>query len=665
MPEITKLNNKYCKLCEELQYQYSNKSRDILRKKIIKKIRIIYVKLIEFQSSAEKGILLQKLINNGKFIKTKLESLYEDLSKPFLLFFVGMGKYGKSTLINALLKQNIADIDILPKTWKIDIYQNFSGNDDAEVEIIFKDKNTQKYDFQSARKFLEDEEIKRISSEEEIFNEFKNNINKFHSTEEKEEYKDFLETKMLYKSPVLEVRWPVKQKDEILKNFRLVDTPGLMQELLGEIRMSINEYYFKADGVIWILDATKISARKPKEIISDLNTSLNEIGGRTDNVIAVINRIDIIREKGGNKAVGKICNKAKNIFEDVFQNIIPISAKEALEGVLKENKKLMESSGILELKKIIEEEFQLNAKKIQTTSKELGIKKLQNTLINEVEKYLKKLNYDMMKRAKYRKDLKIKIQKLEDDIYFEFNTIIKEQKRIVYENIKNKSENLLTKEDGKKDFILNEILEDGKLICKLNKLNVKIDKSIIEFIDSQQENAKINEYEYIHSPLKNQYFNTDIEKINKSGHFNYEDETAGNALGGVVIGAAAGTAFMPGIGTIIGGLLGGLLGSIRSYFNRASKIQEFQSKIRENFDKSINKLIDDKKNSISKKISGINGFLLNILNKSFRNIHCEPELANELFHELKDLIKNLKYEEEYSNKESIKILIDYKTNESK
>ena len=38
-----------------------------------------------------------------------------------MLFIMGMRKYGKSTLINALLRQKVAEMDFLPKTWKIDV----------------------------------------------------------------------------------------------------------------------------------------------------------------------------------------------------------------------------------------------------------------------------------------------------------------------------------------------------------------------------------------------------------------------------------------------------------------------------------------------------------------------------------------------------------------
>ena len=52
----------------------------------------------------------------------RLQSLAADLNSPFLLFVVGDGKFGKSTLINALIGCEAAEAGQLPRTWKIDVF---------------------------------------------------------------------------------------------------------------------------------------------------------------------------------------------------------------------------------------------------------------------------------------------------------------------------------------------------------------------------------------------------------------------------------------------------------------------------------------------------------------------------------------------------------------
>ena len=44
----------------------------------------------------------------------------EELKNPFLLFVIGSGKYGKTTLINSLIKDNLLKVDDIPNTWKLD-----------------------------------------------------------------------------------------------------------------------------------------------------------------------------------------------------------------------------------------------------------------------------------------------------------------------------------------------------------------------------------------------------------------------------------------------------------------------------------------------------------------------------------------------------------------
>lgn len=58
-----------------------------------------------------------------KGIYEKLQSKLQDLNEPLYIMIVGNGKHGKSTLINALIGKNVAEVARVPKTWKIDIFQ--------------------------------------------------------------------------------------------------------------------------------------------------------------------------------------------------------------------------------------------------------------------------------------------------------------------------------------------------------------------------------------------------------------------------------------------------------------------------------------------------------------------------------------------------------------
>jgi len=73
------------------------------------------------------GARLKKYLFSLSNQLSHIESMCKSLEEPFSIFIVGKGKFGKSTLINALLMDNKAEIDIVPKTWKIDVFKK--GNE--------------------------------------------------------------------------------------------------------------------------------------------------------------------------------------------------------------------------------------------------------------------------------------------------------------------------------------------------------------------------------------------------------------------------------------------------------------------------------------------------------------------------------------------------------
>jgi GTPase SAR1 family protein len=207
------------------------------------------------------------LLNTATTVSERAQSIRqvaEGFRGPFLLFVIGMGKHGKSSLINALIGAEVAPIDQIPKTWKIDIFS--STQPAGQVRIVFRDGQQRHLSVEEAKRLMEAEEQRRLDSDDRIDEEFRRQSKSLKHPEEKEELKEWLRSELLYRSPICEVRWPC-HSSPILQHFDIVDTPGLIQELDTQRLYHFRDYYHKAHGVLWMLDATALSSRQSRQLI--------------------------------------------------------------------------------------------------------------------------------------------------------------------------------------------------------------------------------------------------------------------------------------------------------------------------------------------------------------------------------------------------------------
>lgn len=222
---------------------------------------------------------------------TKHYQLMQSLDEAFMLFVVGTGKYGKSTLINALLETEAAAVGVLPKTWKIDVFRN--NIPPNEVHIKWRNNVNKVENIKNAQLIIQEEERKRAASEKRINEELKLFKSEKPSIEEFKDKKKKLRIEKFYNSDITEMHWGVG-RSPILDRFYLVDTPGMDQEVMGSVIKSAKDYYHKSDGVIWMLDATAIAARSAKELVEELEGDLKSIGEKQqNNIIAVLNPFDL------------------------------------------------------------------------------------------------------------------------------------------------------------------------------------------------------------------------------------------------------------------------------------------------------------------------------------------------------------------------------------
>ena len=336
----------------------------------------------------------------------RLQSLAADLNNPFLLFVVGDGKFGKSTLINALIGCEAAEAGQLPRTWKIDV---FYGEEGKQAEIRYRDGSAELKTFEETKRILAEEERKFEASEDLIETELMKYQEQLKSIQAKREKKEELRKYKLYRSPITEVHWPMPV-NSLLKNFRLVDTPGINQRLsIGSVEANAVEYYSKADGIIWLLAADKIAAKDTRENIDDI---IARFGQRTDNVIAVLNKIDRVESDGGPEAVQRVIADAYRFYGDVFKEIIPLSASMAFDAVLENDCAAMDKSGLNQLRRAIDRRFLTGAQQIQIMSKAVGASTVLEDTRIELAGYAKRLEEDSARRVLVKHEWKLETEKI-------------------------------------------------------------------------------------------------------------------------------------------------------------------------------------------------------------------------------------------------------------
>lgn len=214
----------------------------------------------EFAGQAPAELLLHAATAVGERAQA-VRRVAEGFRGPFLLFVIGMGKHGKSSLINALVGSKVAPVGVLPKTWKIDVFS--AAQPPGRVRILYRDGSEKSFGVEETQRLLAEEEQRRLDSEDQI---------------------------------ECEVRWPC-HASPVLRHFDIVDTPGLVQELDSQRLYHFRDYYHKAHGVLWMLDATVISSQKARQLIDELDEELERVGGRARNIVGVLNKIDLVGDQ--------------------------------------------------------------------------------------------------------------------------------------------------------------------------------------------------------------------------------------------------------------------------------------------------------------------------------------------------------------------------------
>lgn len=458
-----------------------------------------------------------------------IDEIEEQLDEKFSIFVIGNGNSGKSTLVNALAGQKAAEVSAIPKTWKVDVFYGEAeeagnlrtheesgavGRQPGCVEVIrqiqgVREKQVLKAD--EARILIENEDIKRMVSLEVAEAILDNKMLQIEALAKQKnltptqklalemQYREKLYQEKLYISPVTEVRWPLARRG-LLKHFQIVDTPGLTQDLNGVMLSdSMKDYYRQADGILCVLDMNKIADESVIKLIDKAEAALQQEGidSSSQPVLGILNRWDLIREP---KEAERLRQQAESLYDGYFNEVLPLSAKKAMEGRLQEDQALIESSGYQAVEDYINEHF-LYESSTRKMAKRLQLLYIQQSRLKEaVAAYKEVLEEREAQREKLQVMLKQDIEQLTELTHQRINALITAYKEQVEERIEEWVPKLFESSFNKEQKIehavfemarLNEMIQD--LVQSFNAEISQAEEIYREQIEMQEETGVANE----------------------------------------------------------------------------------------------------------------------------------------------------------------------------
>lgn len=239
----------------------------------------------------------------------QLQTLKKDIENDFFTVVVlGEFKRGKSTFVNALLGTKLLPMDVLPETATINAIMY---SEKPRLSVLYRDG-------------------KEISGEVSY-----DYMKQFSAGSDGSTLKNISYIKIGYPCELLENR------------IVLVDTPGVSD--LNEQRSEITYRFVpKSNAILFLLDANSPLKGTEKDFIEE---KLLPLG--IENILFLLNKYDSVDEEEEENFlddVKKRLLRAFNITERdaAKKNIMvyPLSAKQALQGIERNNRKLIKASGL-------------------------------------------------------------------------------------------------------------------------------------------------------------------------------------------------------------------------------------------------------------------------------------------------------------------------------
>lgn len=319
---------------------------------VLKSSPIDLIEDYSFISTTEKEILL----NNQQDI----DYLYITKDTPLKIVLMGEVKAGKSTLLNAIVGEEISPV----------------GSTETTTEII-----KVKYGKVKAARILYSDGTD-TSMEITDFFKYPTNTSKLHDSQQAIDS--------------VEITYPLSS----LHKLQIVDTPGV-ESITKENQQTTIDFIQQSDVILWILSVHHLGQ-------VDISEQISNVIEYGKPVYILLNRIDQIEEEERKEAHQYVIDSYSHYVEDIFL----VSAYNAFNGVQTNDEELLSSSGLPKIIAHLEEKIEINATEVKDDSIHSSYKQIYKREVNLISAIIESINYQLEILSESRSDVDYQINKI-------------------------------------------------------------------------------------------------------------------------------------------------------------------------------------------------------------------------------------------------------------